>query len=59
MGLRTLIAADGTEWNVWDVAPASTSRLQMYSVDLAGGWLCFDCGSEKRRIALPPSGGSR
>ena len=23
--------------------------------DLADGWLCFDCGSEKRRLApLPP-----
>ena len=28
--------------------------------ELADGWLCFDCGSEKRRLApLPPNWDSR
>lgn len=56
MGLRTLIAEDGTEWTVWNIAPASSSRAQLYSVQLAGGWLCFECPTEKRRLAPPPQG---
>ena len=60
MGVRTFESPDGATWSVWEVIPGQISELRSrfgshLPGDLADGWLCFDCGSEKRRLApLPP-----
>jgi hypothetical protein len=45
---------------VWEVIPAQVSEFRSsrgsshLPRDMADGWLCFDCGSEKRRLAPLP-----
>jgi hypothetical protein len=33
-------STNGFEWTVWDIVSATSSRVQMYLVDFAGGWVC-------------------
>ena len=52
MAYRTFMAADGREWQVWDVDPAlGSGRLPG---TLPGGWLCFESADEKRRLHPVP-----
>jgi hypothetical protein len=60
MAVRTFESPDGATWNVWEVVPARmgdfrSSHGTHLPRDLADGWLCFDCGTEKRRLAPLPS----
>lgn len=60
MAVRTFETPDGTRWNVWEVIPARVSDFRSTQGshlprDLADGWLCFDCGTEKRRLAPLPA----
>ena len=60
MAVRNFQSPDGTTWSVWEVIPGQISELRSrygshLPGNLADGWLCFDCGTEKRRLApLPP-----
>lgn len=49
MGHRTFVDQHGGEWEVWDTTPAKE-----VSHTLSGGWLTFQCGAEKRRLAPVP-----
>jgi hypothetical protein len=62
--LRAFTDSSGTEWRVWDVLPSATT--QSFSAGLGGlsslmgtafasGWLCFESGAEKRRLAPIPT----
>jgi hypothetical protein len=60
MAVRTFQSPDGTTWSVWEVIPGQISELRSrygshLPRDLADGWLCFDCGAEKRRLAPLPA----
>jgi hypothetical protein len=59
MAVRTFESPDGTVWSVWEVIPGRVSEFRSsfgshLPRDLADGWLCFDCGTEKRRLAPLP-----
>jgi hypothetical protein len=62
--LREFRDTKGVEWLVWDVYPSAASGDQRISDpgaafphrELADGWLCFESGSEKRRVAPIPKG---
>lgn len=62
--LRGFTDSMGVEWRVWEVFPRagslttaetfSTAKLK--GTVYAEGWLCFESGSEKRRLAPIPAG---
>lgn len=56
MALREYNGEDGVTWCVWEVTPSSVSRgsKALLPGELTSGWLCFDCGSEKRRLSPVP-----
>lgn len=59
MAVRAFSAPEGTTWSVWEVIPAQVSEFRSshgshLPRDMADGWLCFDCGNEKRRLAPLP-----
>ena len=59
MAVRTFESPDGATWSVWEVIPARVSEFRSthgshLPRELADGWLCFDCGTEKRRLAPLP-----
>lgn len=61
MAVRNFESPDGTMWSVWEVIPGRVSEFRSsfgshLPRDLANGWLCFDCGTEKRRLAPLPQG---
>ena len=61
MAVRNFESPDGTMWSVWEVIPGRVSEFRSsfgshLPRDLADGWLCFDCGTEKRRLAPLPQG---
>lgn len=49
MPVRSFLDPDGREWNVWSVTPSRKSDLFLPE-SMAEGWLCFECGDEKRRL---------
>ena len=51
MALRELTDAAGSRWVVWDTAPATLAGL---AEEYRGGWLTFDNGTERRRLAPVP-----
>jgi hypothetical protein len=60
MAVRTFESPDGAAWSVWEVIPGRVSEFRSsfgshLPSDLADGWLCFDCGTEKRRLAPLPA----
>jgi hypothetical protein len=63
---------EGSHWEVWDVHPTIADRqirrtrprpsspdVSLVQARLAAGWLCFECGDHKRRLAPIPSGWDR
>jgi hypothetical protein len=55
MAVRTFESPDGTAWTAWEVIPGQVSEFRSsfgshLPRQMAEGWLCFDCGSEKRRL---------
>jgi hypothetical protein len=65
MAVRTFDSPEGITWTAWEVIPGQVSEFRStYGSHLprqmADGWLCFDCGSEKRRLyPLPPDWAER
>jgi hypothetical protein len=60
MAVRTFESPDGATWSVWEVIPDRVSEFRSTNGshlprDMADGWLCFDCGTEKRRLAPLPA----
>ena len=57
MAHRTIIDREAKVWDVWEVrTTAETSRRILVQTDLAGGWLAFQCGEQRRRLAPLPTG---
>lgn len=63
--LRGFKDSAGVEWRVWEVFPSnvaipprvgSRARSSLTATPFANGWLCFESGSEKRRLAPIPAG---
>ncbi|HEX6039243.1 hypothetical protein [Longimicrobium sp.] len=59
MAVRYFESPDGAAWRVWEVIPGQVSDFRSsygshLPRDMADGWLCFDCGNEKRRLAPLP-----
>lgn len=67
--LREFKDHSGKTWRVWDVYPSIRGNAPEPGTDdtsqlaapfpnraLSDGWLCFESGSEKRRLAPIPSG---
>jgi hypothetical protein len=61
--LRGFIDSAGMEWRVWEVFPTrgdlsgknGHSRSSLKDTAFAQGWLCFESGEHKRRLApIPP-----
>ena len=60
MAVRTFESPDGITWTAWEVIPGQVSEFRStYGSHLprqmAEGWLCFDCGVEKRRLSPLPA----
>ena len=62
--MRAFTDSAGLEWQVWEVLPSKLgpetishslthAKLQAAYAD---GWLCFEAGDQKRRLAPIPSG---
>ena len=59
MGQTTFRDARGVEWRVCEVSLGQLARLPAHRRVLPGlrhGWLCFESGREKRRLAPYPAG---
>jgi hypothetical protein len=50
MALREFLDASGERWRVWDTVPMRTESMG----DFREGWLTFDNGTERRRLAPVP-----
>lgn len=60
MAVRTFGSPDGITWTAWEVIPGQVSDFRStfgshLPRQMAEGWLCFDYGSEKRRLYPLPS----
>jgi hypothetical protein len=53
--MRELRDADGVEWTVFEVKRASAARDLVPGL-MKTGWLCFENGTHKKRIAPIPAG---
>ncbi len=58
MAVRNFMDPEGREWRVWNVTPGqhheSTTPSHLPD-DMVDGWLCFQSGDEKRRVAPVPA----
>lgn len=53
MAYREFTDGDGTQWRAWDTYPGSAANVRP---GFEGGWLGFESGDERRRLApVPPS----
>ena len=55
MAYREITDRDGRTWQVWDTDPHQFAGRQVIAPDYASGWLTFECGNEKRRVAPSPA----
>lgn len=55
MPVREFTDSEGAEWRVWDVTADQLHPVTRMEdlMDLAGGWLAFESGTEKRRLPPP------
>lgn len=57
--LREFTDRNGTRWRVWDINPVLHSRPsnpgKHSSLRVPKGWLCFEGGSERRRLSPIPT----
>ena len=54
--MRELKDAEGIEWSVFEVKRASGARDLLVPGLMRTGWLCFENGTQKKRIAPIPAG---
>ena len=60
MPVREFTSPDGQRWTAWNVVPgqhvtAAARGIAHLPPELEGGWLCFECPAEKRRLAPVPA----
>ena len=48
------VRLEDSEWDVWDVRPEN--RAHTIGNELKDGWLCFQSGASRRRLAPIPDG---
>lgn len=53
MALRDFTDANGTRWTVWSTVPASLTGVPP---ELRDGWLTFEAGGLRKRLAPIPRG---
>lgn len=51
MGYREYTDHDGVAWQVWDTRPDRAANVR---APYAGGWLSFECETERRRLQPIP-----
>lgn len=57
MAHRRIVDNEEQVWDVWEVrTSATTSRRILVQPDLQAGWLAFQCGEQRRRLAPLPTG---
>jgi hypothetical protein len=57
MAHRRIIDSQEQVWDVWAVTtPTSSTRRILVQADLQSGWLAFQCGDQRRRLAPLPAG---
>jgi hypothetical protein len=57
MAVRDVVDERGTKWKVWAVMASSIhprTAAEDFLGDFSEGWLCFECGSQRRRLARYP-----
>jgi hypothetical protein len=54
MAHRTFVDRIGMTWEVWDVRPETKPGYEALSGAPAGGWLCFQSGSTRKRLMYIP-----
>ena len=57
MAVRDFVDLNGVKWRVWPVTPSSIqpkTAAEDYLGDYEDGWLCFECNTERRRLAKYP-----
>lgn len=55
MSYREFVGEDGRHWRAWNTFPAS-DRPRGVASSMVDGWLTFEHGTERLRIAPPPQG---
>ena len=56
MAHRRIVDDDEQVWDVWEVTTSTSSRRILVQTDLQAGWLAFQCGEKRRRLAPLPVG---
>jgi hypothetical protein len=57
MTTRSCVDDAGTLWEIFEVLPSGKGRaMERVPVEFRGGWLCFQSGTERRRLAPIPTG---
>jgi hypothetical protein len=57
MAVRDIVDESGTKWKVWAVQASSIhpkTAAEDFLGDYSEGWLCFECGNQRRRLARFP-----
>ena len=59
MAHRRIVDKEDQVWDVWEVQTTpATSRRILVQPDLQDGWLAFQCGEQRKRLAPLPAGWS-
>jgi hypothetical protein len=57
MAHRRIVDNEEQVWDVWEVTtPTAASRRILVQAELQAGWLAFQCGEQRRRLAPLPAG---
>jgi hypothetical protein len=56
MALREFVDELGKHWQVWSTHPAAAATEERVRAPLAGGWLTFMAGKQRRRLIPIPAG---
>lgn len=55
MAYREITDPVGRSWRVWDTDPHQFAGRSVIAAEYASGWLTFETGDEKRRLAPTPA----
>jgi hypothetical protein len=56
MSHRIFTDSTGTDWQVWDVRPTTTTESIQLRSEYAEGWLAFESSLGRRRLVPIPTG---
>jgi len=57
MAVRDIVDDKGNKWKIWAVMASAIhpkTAAEDYLGDYSEGWLCFECGNQRRRLARFP-----